>query len=165
MAGRLEMCEDGPAWKMQGCVRESVHAIDFMYWKESTQTYAYEDVTRPRKFMYSSAIMLILYASAINIRSENSCTNQRDAIIIIYDFLPNLYSCLFSLICSHHQAKPSNLNKRGSPSTASHPIPAYTTTFVMTSTSYLMRGFSNAENMLRSCTSSSLLPLSLRDGV
>lgn len=43
-------------------------------------------------------------------------------------------------------------------------MPAYTTTLVMTSTSYRIRGFSSSENILRSCTSSSL-PLSLCDGV
>lgn len=63
-----------------------------------------------------------------------------------------------------NQANPSHWNKRGSTSTASQPIPAYTTSFVITSTSYRMRGFSSAENILRSCSSSSL-PLSFGDRV
>lgn len=90
--------------KMQGCVRESVLTIDFMCQKNGTQTYAPEDVTRTRKFMYSSAI---LYASAINIRSENNCTDQRGGIIITYDFPLKLYSCLSSVICSIIKPNPA----------------------------------------------------------
>lgn len=69
---------------------------------------------------------------------------------------------MLSIQCNHNlHIIPSFSNNSGLPSTASQAMPAYTTNFVMTSTSYRTRGFSRRENIRRSLFSSSL-PLSLQ---